>query len=271
MAATLVQGDSELSLKSLKASYDSAQDRLPLNIQTRMRRSLSWLERAQMESDDPDSAFVFYWIAFDAACAGRWAGRDPTQDDFRYFFQDATDADGQGAIRDCALDDDLRDTMLEVVANPYIFEPFWEYYNGGAASADDWQNLLIDDVERVSVQLDGAKIVKPLAILFERLYVVRCQLVHGEATWNRYVNRSQIEGGVEILASIVPALVALMVDAPHLFDHPSRYPSVESDTAQIVEDVSDYALASDVLRRIRNGRERVFTSEEVRGALGLDD
>lgn len=269
--ATL-HGDSIPSLKSLKARYDSIESDLPMNVQTRARRALSWLERAEMEGDDdPDAAFIFYWMAFEAACSGRWIGKRPKREDFERLFEKAADADRRGTIRDCILADDLSDTILEVVANPYVFEPFWKYFSGTAASPDDWQNRLIEDVERASIQLENGNVVEPLAILFERLYVVRDQLIHGEATWNRYVNRSQVEGGAEILASIVPATVALMMDAPDMFDHRSLYPSVESDTAQTVEDVSDYALASDVLRRVRDGRERVFTSEEVRRELGLGD
>ena len=268
---TTAQAVGAPSLKSLKARHESVADELPANIQTRTRRALSWLERAEMEGDDPDAAFIFYWIAFDAACAGRWLGKSPTRADFMSLFQQAADADGLDAIRDCILANDLSDAILEVVANPYAFEPFWDYFNGTAASADDWRDQLLDDVERTSVDLENGNVADPLATLFERLYVVRNQLILGEATWNRYVNRSQVEAGAEILESIVPALVALMMDAPDMFDHPSRYPSVESDTAQTVEDVSDYALAADVLRRVRNGQERVFTSEEVRQSLGLGD
>ena len=36
-----------------------------------------------------------------------------------------------------------------------------------------------------------------------------------------------------------------------------------------IEDVEDYYLAADVLERIRKGRERVHSAEEVRKELGL--
>ena len=36
-------------------------------------------------------------------------------------------------------------------------------------------------------------------------------------------------------------------------------------------DLEDYYLAADVLERIRKGSERVYTTAEVRDALGLDD
>jgi RHH-type rel operon transcriptional repressor/antitoxin RelB len=36
-------------------------------------------------------------------------------------------------------------------------------------------------------------------------------------------------------------------------------------------DMEDYYLAADVLERIRQGKERVYSSADVRKALGLDD
>ena len=36
-------------------------------------------------------------------------------------------------------------------------------------------------------------------------------------------------------------------------------------------DMEDYYLAADVLERVRKGREKVYTSEEVRRSLELDD
>ena len=38
-----------------------------------------------------------------------------------------------------------------------------------------------------------------------------------------------------------------------------------------LDDVEDYYLAAEVLERIRTGKERVYTSAEVRRDLALDD
>ena len=38
-----------------------------------------------------------------------------------------------------------------------------------------------------------------------------------------------------------------------------------------LEDVEDYYLAVDVLERLRQGQEQVYSAAEVREALGLDD
>lgn len=38
-----------------------------------------------------------------------------------------------------------------------------------------------------------------------------------------------------------------------------------------IDDMEDYYLASDVMERVRKGKERTFSSAEVRKDLGLDD
>ena len=34
---------------------------------TRVHRSISWLQRAEKEHDDPDARFIFLWISFNSA------------------------------------------------------------------------------------------------------------------------------------------------------------------------------------------------------------
>lgn len=38
-----------------------------------------------------------------------------------------------------------------------------------------------------------------------------------------------------------------------------------------LDDLEDYYLASEVMERIRKGQERVYSADEVRKDLGLDD
>ena len=265
---TLELHDATPTLASLRDKRDKVADRLSPDAAARARRALSWLERAQQETEDADAAFIFHWIAFSAVCAEYGGGSDPQ---LKGFFKKALAADERNAIQDVVLDEDVSDAILDLVANPYVFEPFWDCYNRSSDSADKWSKRLIDDVERVSVCLETGKSADALAAAFERLQVVHRQLTQGEATWNRRVNRSQVINGAEILSSLLPALMDVMMDNPDMLDSPSRYPSVESDTAQTVEDVQDYAIAANVMRRVRLGIEPVYSSDEVREYLDLDD
>ena len=47
---------------------------------------------------------------------------------------------------------------------------------------------------------------KVMGIMFDRLYTLRNQLLHGGATWNSGVNRNQISQGAEIMGQVVPII-----------------------------------------------------------------
>jgi RHH-type rel operon transcriptional repressor/antitoxin RelB len=38
-----------------------------------------------------------------------------------------------------------------------------------------------------------------------------------------------------------------------------------------IDDLEDYYLAADVLERVRQGKEEIYSSTQVRSDLGLDD
>lgn len=60
-----------------------------------------------------------------------------------------------------------------------------------------------------------------------RLYTLRNQLMHGGATWNGSVNRSQVRDGRAILDSVLPVILALMMRKPERFQGEPFYPVVE--------------------------------------------
>ncbi len=55
---------------------------------------------------------------------------------------------------------------------------------------------------------------KILSTLFDRLYVLRNQLVHGGATWNSTINRNQVRDGAAVLGWLVPIMIDIMMDNP---------------------------------------------------------
>jgi hypothetical protein len=75
--------------------------------------------------------------------------------------------------------------------------------------------------------------VRILSIVFDRLYVLRNQLLHGGATWNSGTNRHQVRGGTAVLGWLLPIFIDIMMDSP---DHDwgrALYPVVkESGIAQ---------------------------------------
>lgn len=66
-----------------------------------------------------------------------------------------------------------------------------------------------EDADAAVMQGDTATV---LSVTFDRLYVLRDQLIHGGATWNSQVNRGQLRDWVAILTVLVPLVVGAMLE-----------------------------------------------------------
>lgn len=65
-----------------------------------------------------------------------------------------------------------------------------------------------------------------LGVMFNRLYTLRNQLIHGGATWNGSVNRKQLRDCTQLLGSLVPILIQLMLDNPNTLWGEACYPVI---------------------------------------------
>ena len=194
----------------------------------RLRRALSWLERAEKEvnDDDCDAAFLFHWIAFNAMY-GSPRSAPPVSDRekkpaefeaylkkvFRHESERTTDV-----VRSLSTD------VEKLLANKYVFEPFWKYRNG--LGYRDWeQRLKAQEMERKSKN-GRTKTEITLRQIFDRLYTLRNQLLHGSATWKSTMNRNQVETGARIMMNLVPHFIDVMIRHPDGGWGASRYPVV---------------------------------------------
>ncbi len=57
----------QLDFKHLRKRHRELWDYLPEALSLRTHRALSWLQRAEQETEDDDARFIFLWIAFNAA------------------------------------------------------------------------------------------------------------------------------------------------------------------------------------------------------------
>jgi len=101
-----------------------------------------------------------------------------------------------------------------LLVNRYIFNPFWQYHNGinGFENRDDRFKTSARSFAQ-SFQTGGS--VRVLSFVFDRLYVLRNQLVHGEATWNSVVNWAQVRDGAEIPGFLAPVFIDSMMNNPN--------------------------------------------------------
>lgn len=196
----------------LKSHQRSIRDTFPSDFGLRVHRAISWIGRAERDADDPDSAFLFYWIAFNSAYA---ADQDflGEKTAFRGFLQKLADLDGEGLIYD-AVWTRFSGPIRLFLENRFVFGPFWHFQNG-VEGFDNWQERFSKSKAAFGRALTSNDTVTILAMLFDRLYVLRNQIMHGGATWGSSVNRDQIRDGTAILSFLVPVFVDLMMDNAH--------------------------------------------------------
>lgn len=189
----------------------------------RMHRALSWLQRAQATDGDDDVAFVCLWIATNAAYAQELSGYSE-KFAFREFVEQVCDLDESGALYGLVWNV-FPGPIRSLLENRYVFQPFWDALNGGH---DDWK----EPFERAQVSAKRAlgrqDTARVLYAVFQRLYTLRNQLMHGGATWNSSVNRQQVRDGRAILNSVLPVMLGVMMDAPESFKGKPFYPVVQA-------------------------------------------
>jgi hypothetical protein len=176
----------------------------------RVHRAISWIGRAQAESDDLDVRFILLGIGFNAAYASDIDAESNERGTFRVYFDTLVTLDRTHRIYDAVWTRFSQEIRL-LLANKYVFAPFWHYQNG-VSGYDDWEKYLAAsqrDIATAMRQFDTGRI---LAIVFDRLYVLRNQLVHGGATWQSSVNRNQVRDGAAVLGWLLPVFVDIMMD-----------------------------------------------------------
>jgi hypothetical protein len=92
---------------------------------------------------------------------------------------------------------------------------------------EDWEEKFRASSRSFAQAFQAGDSVRVLSFVFDRLYVLRNQLVHGGSTWNSGVNRAQVRDGAAILAFLMPVFVDLMMENPHEDWGRPFYPVVE--------------------------------------------
>lgn len=217
------------SFPELKNRHRTLREDAPQAFNLRLHRALSWLRRAEEERtrDDPDAAFIFYWIAFNSAYAGGISETSPPSERaaIRDFFSLLLEAD-TGNVLYRILWDQYSGPVRVLLENPFVFAPFWkEKANPGACP--DWEERFAKSRQAAFSALGRNDCQRVLEIVFDRLYILRNQLVHGGATWASGANRAQVGDGARLMGALMPEILSLMLSAPNAEWDAPLYPVVE--------------------------------------------
>lgn len=195
----------------------------------RMRRAIRWLYRAVRELDrkDADVAFLLYWIAFNAAYADAVSWKSTTtKERIDRYFETLADLDENNEI-DRALREKFSGPVRVLLQDQYCFDPFWNNLETG--TDEDWESRLHGANKAALAHLAKGDSKTVLSILFERIYTLRNQMLHGGASWNSDANRDAVETATRIMAFLIPIFIDIMLDNPEAdwgLPHYRGYPRV---------------------------------------------
>jgi len=214
-----------LTPDELKHKQRSLRDGFPENLGLRVHRAISWLQRAAQEENDPDVAFILLWVAFNASYAEDDHAMAREKQLFEDYFHKVLFLDDSGVIAD-AIWSKFSGPVRVLLDNKFVFQPYWNHLNGIPGN-ENWERSFesAKHVSNKALMNNNTSVI--LSVLFDRLYVLRNQLVHGGATWNSRVNREQVRDGCAILSFLLPCFIDIMMEHPNEPWGPPYYPVVD--------------------------------------------
>ena len=219
----------QLTLKDLRVKFEKLDAEIKASkdedhpLRRRLRRSLSWFERAGSDGIDDDVRYIFLWVAFNAAYAD---AQDFSLYEWRFYnryfeklMKKVTDVYRIYNI----LKYELGKECLSLVENRYVFRGFWDFLDDsvGGFNEEKWKEskdgkkfqsecrkvrklLGFDDrsgpmraaLEEIGFA-DRNNTIDLLNILFGRLYVLRNQIMHGSSTSQAWMDPKRFDSGEE--------------------------------------------------------------------------
>jgi hypothetical protein len=200
-----------LDYSKLKELHRLKRDNYTDEFSIRIHRSLSWIGRAEKKDEDIDARFIFYWIAFNSAYSAIQTSQyfDTERRIYKDFFEKILKYDKNEYVYN-AIWKQFSGSVRSLLNNQYIFGSFWNFQNGHEGF-DDWEVKFNESKSIALKALQNKNTLMILEILFDRLYTLRNQILHGGATWNSKVNRSQVQDGQAIIGFLVPNFLQIMM------------------------------------------------------------
>lgn len=174
----------------------------------RIHRACSWLERAEQCDDELlDERLILQWIALNSLY-GRWDAerREPVPDTQTLFeFLDRIlPLDAEGVLGQALQH--TRRVVLAILDDAYLARYFWE----DPSDQRERQSRSVGHKAKTWYFEQRWGLV--LTRLMERVYLLRCQLVHGAATCRSHLNRAALRRCTQVLTELVPAILLVVIE-----------------------------------------------------------
>ncbi|MDM1763888.1 MULTISPECIES: HEPN domain-containing protein [unclassified Acinetobacter] len=199
----------------LEETYKSKKAQFSDSFNLRIHRGLSWLKQAVLLDDALDLKFISLWISFNAIYAKDLHELKDRQQ-FRKFLSDICQADTEHKIYHLIWTK-YSHAIRILLDNHYTFQPFWDFQNQ-KISQQDWKMSFEQDKIKVHRALQQKDSVEVLYIIFNRLYTLRNQIMHGSSTYKSSINRSQLQDSSNILTALLPIFMHILLENEKILD-----------------------------------------------------
>ncbi|MBD1341693.1 hypothetical protein, partial [Pseudomonas aeruginosa] len=147
------------------------------------------------------------------------------QETFKAFLEKLCSLD-EGKCIDALIWQEFSSSIRVLLDNQYVFQSFWDHQSG-KIDESTWKARFASGKRAAQLALASGNTPALLGVLFNRLYTLRNQLIHGGATWGGSVNREQIRDCTNLLGKLVPLIIESMMDSPDTLWGDACYPVVE--------------------------------------------
>jgi hypothetical protein len=194
----------------LREALREAREKMSSAHAIRLHRAVSWYRCAEQYSEsDDDISFITLWIALNSCYAiNHQEDQHEERSEFKSFTDTLVGLDSQDKLYNCLWMNYSKFVRM-LIDSQYVFPPFWKSQITGDES---WKPKFDSSKKRAMTALANSEVSVLLSIVFDRLYVLRNQLIHGGATHQSQVNRDQVVNGKRMLIELLPIVIELMFD-----------------------------------------------------------
>lgn len=175
----------------------------------RFHRSCSWLDQSQalIEGTHYDLALINQWIAFNALY-GQWNPDNnepcPDRESWRRFCNVILEIDHTQDV-EATLTEHKR-LVMTLLDDEYLSSFYWKEPSEKRARQAKKSKF---DARTWYLEKRWLMILERC---LERVYLLRCQLIHGAATYGGKLNRTSLRRCVMMLACLLPAMLKVFAD-----------------------------------------------------------
>lgn len=176
----------------------------------RLHRAISWLKASEEQEKNQDFRLISLWISCNSLYSMDEARFEALKerDRFAEFVDRLIELDSERRLYNL-LWNKFSGSIRLLIENKFVYGPFWDFQRG---EIKNWEKGFNQSVVDANNALSSRNVNYLLRIVLDRLYVLRNQIIHGGSTYKSKVNRPQVKDGANILSSLVPVLIEIMME-----------------------------------------------------------